>query len=45
MLEWIDVGWRLGEFSSRTGVFFCTRGVKRRMVCITPSDQDRLAMR
>ena len=24
MLEWIDAGWKLSEFSSRTGVFFCT---------------------
>jgi hypothetical protein len=26
MLEWIDAGWQLGEFSSTGGVFFCTRG-------------------
>jgi hypothetical protein len=38
MLEWIDAGWNLREFSSRSGTFFCTRGVERRMVCITPSD-------
>jgi hypothetical protein len=38
MLEWIDAGWQLGEFSSTGGVFFCTRGTERRMVCITPSD-------
>lgn len=38
MLEWIDAGWNLGEFSSSSGTFFCTRGVERRMVCITPSD-------
>jgi hypothetical protein len=30
MLEWIDAGWQLGEFSSRSGTFFCTRGVERR---------------
>jgi hypothetical protein len=30
--------WQLGEFSSTGGVFFCTRGVERRMVEITPSD-------
>jgi hypothetical protein len=38
MLEWIDAGWQLGEFSSRTGTFFCTKGVERRMVGITPTD-------
>jgi hypothetical protein len=38
MLEWIDAGWKLGEFGSRRGTFFCTRGAERRMVCITPSD-------
>jgi hypothetical protein len=37
MLEWIDAGWQLGEFSSTGGTFFCTRGVERRMVSITPS--------
>jgi hypothetical protein len=38
MLEWIDAGWQLGEFSSTGGVFFCTRGTERRMISITPSD-------
>jgi hypothetical protein len=38
MLAWIDAGWQLSEFSSRTGVFFCTRGVERRMVNITPTN-------
>ena len=38
MLEWIDPGWQFGEISSTGGVFFCTRGVERRMVGITPSD-------
>jgi hypothetical protein len=41
MLEWIDAGWQLGEFSSRIGTFFCTRGVERRMIGITPSDPGR----
>jgi hypothetical protein len=40
MLDWIDAGWQLDEFSSRGGAFFCTRGVERRMVNITPSDPD-----
>ena len=37
MLEHIDAGWQLGEFGSRGGVFFCTRGSERRMVSITPT--------
>jgi hypothetical protein len=37
MLEHIDGGWQLGEFGSRVGVFFCTRGSERRMVSITPT--------
>jgi hypothetical protein len=38
MLEWIDAGWRLGEFDSRCGTFFCTQGTDRRMVAIQPTD-------
>jgi hypothetical protein len=38
MLERIDAGWQLKEFSSRTGVFSCTRGVERRQTEITPTD-------
>jgi hypothetical protein len=37
MLEHIDAGWQLGEFGSRVGVFFCTRGTERRMVSVTPT--------
>jgi hypothetical protein len=36
-LEYIDAGWQLGEFGSRVGVFFCTRGSERRQISITPS--------
>jgi len=36
--DWIDGGWQLREFSSRTGVFFCTKGVERCQVEITPMD-------
>ena len=32
LLEWMDDGWQLGEFSSVAPTFFCTRGSKRRMV-------------
>jgi hypothetical protein len=42
MLEWIDVGWTLGEFSSISGHFFCTCGAERRMICIAPSDPGRV---
>ncbi len=38
ILDHIDTGWRLGEFTSRTGVFFCDKAGERRMVEISPSD-------
>lgn len=38
MLEHIDAGRELGEFSSTGDVFFCTKGAERRMVEITPSN-------
>lgn len=38
MLEWIDTGWKLAEFSSVSGTFFCTKGVERREVSVTRSD-------
>jgi hypothetical protein len=34
MLDCIDAGWQLAEFSSRVGTFVGTRGVERRMICI-----------
>ena len=37
LLEHIDAGWTLGEFSSVAGVFFCSKGVERRMASITPT--------
>jgi hypothetical protein len=43
MLEWIDAG-QLGEFSSTAGTFFCTRGLQRRMISITPSDPATLTL-
>jgi hypothetical protein len=42
MLEWMDAGWQVGEFSSRTAVFFCTKGVERRHIEITPSYPGRV---
>jgi hypothetical protein len=38
MLERIDAGWELGEFSSRGGSVFFTRGVDRCMVGIEAAD-------
>jgi hypothetical protein len=38
MLEWIDAGWQIKEFGSTGGLVFCTKGVERRQVEITPSD-------
>ena len=40
MLEWIDAGWRVGDFSSCAGTFFCSRGIERRTVTIQPTDPD-----
>jgi hypothetical protein len=41
MLEHIDNGWTLGEFSSRIGTFFCNREGQRRMVniCVTAPNE------
>ena len=41
MLEWIDAGWQLGEFSSISAHFFCARDVERRMVSIQPTDSEK----
>jgi hypothetical protein len=38
MLERIDAGWQLGEFSSRGGSVFFTRGAERCMVAIEAAD-------
>jgi hypothetical protein len=38
LLEHIDAGWQLGEFSSRTGFFFCDKAGERRMVEISMSN-------
>jgi hypothetical protein len=38
MLESIEAGWQLGEFSSTSGTFFCNRNPERRMVSIDPTD-------
>ena len=41
MLERIDAGWHLGEFSSRGGLVFFTRGAERCMVGIEAADPGR----
>lgn len=41
MLERIDAGWQLGEFSSRGGSFFCTRGGERCQVGIEAADPGK----
>jgi hypothetical protein len=40
MLERIDAGWELEEFSSRSGVFFCTQGTAREMVSVMPGEPN-----
>jgi len=39
MLDYIDAGWEIAEFKSRTGVFFAQRGGDRHQVDISPTDQ------
>jgi hypothetical protein len=41
LLEHIDAGWQLGEFSSRSSSFFCDTGGERRMVEISPTNPGR----
>jgi hypothetical protein len=38
ILEWIDEGWTVGEFSSASAAFFCARSTERRMVAIERLD-------
>jgi hypothetical protein len=38
LLQSINAGWEIGEFSSTSGTFFCTRYPERHMVSIVPSD-------
>jgi hypothetical protein len=34
ILEWMDDGWTVGEFSSASAAFFCARSTERRKVAI-----------
>jgi hypothetical protein len=38
MLEWLDAGWTLTEFSSASAAFFCVRNPERRMISIDPNN-------
>jgi hypothetical protein len=38
ILAWMNSGWKVGEFSSVTGTFFCDRHSERRMICIEFTD-------
>jgi hypothetical protein len=38
MLAWLEGGWKINEFASTSGCFFCSRNGERRMVSIDPSD-------
>jgi hypothetical protein len=44
MIEWMDAGWSLGEFSSVSATFFCDRQSERRMVSIVPTDPHDIPM-
>jgi hypothetical protein len=44
MLRWLEDGWSIGEFTSRSATFFCTRGNDRRMVSIDPTDPHNAPM-
>jgi len=44
MLEWMDAGWSVGEFSSASATFFCDRHPERRMVSIDPADPHAVPM-
>jgi hypothetical protein len=44
MIEWLDAGWSVGEFSSASASFFCERNPERRMVSIDPTDPDDVPM-
>jgi hypothetical protein len=38
MLDYIDAGWEIAEFKSRTGVFFAQCATDRHQVDISPTD-------
>jgi hypothetical protein len=44
MLEWLDAGWTLTEFSSASAAFFCVRDPERRMISIDPTNPRDVPM-
>lgn len=44
MLEWLDAGWTLTEFSSVSASFFCARNTERRTISIDPNDPHEVPM-
>jgi hypothetical protein len=44
MLEWLDAGWTLTEFSSAAAAFFCVRNPERRMISIDPTNPYAVPM-
>jgi hypothetical protein len=44
MLEWMDAGRSLGEFSSISATFICNRQADRRMVSIVPTGPHDIPM-
>jgi hypothetical protein len=44
MLEWLDAGWTLTEFSSASAAFFCVRNPERRMISIDPTNPHDVPM-
>jgi hypothetical protein len=41
MLELVDAGWQLGEFSSATPAVRCRRGAEQRMLSIESGDPEQ----
>ena len=41
MLEHVDAGWQLSEFSSRSGAFFCDRANERRQVFVVAAEPGK----
>ena len=44
MIQWMDEGWQLKEFSSASASFFCDRHPERRMISIDPTDPHDVPM-
>jgi hypothetical protein len=42
ILEWMNAGWSIGEFSSASATFFANRLLERRMVSVAASDPSEV---